>query len=658
MSSPEFQQWNLSLYTDTDTPQVVPVTKDRLTIGRELDNDITLDDSQISRHHLTLTRQGEQLIVEDMQTANGTLVNDQPLTEPYTLQSGDVIRLGAVVIRVELITRPVPQSRLKTDIYPAPARPSRGWLWLAILAAILGLVVLLGLGMLGLGWFLASSRPVVVETPTGQPVQLDVPQVIIVQGPAQNSSVQVHQSVMIQAIASDRSGVTRMELWVNDQKVSEIASQLAQNAPSMTAGFQWSSDTPGTYTLQVRAYNRQSLVGMAALASLNVVGEPDTPTPEPTLTPTATPISPTPTVTPAPPSPTPTPTSTATPTPIPPTPLPALTINAPALNVRSGPGAQYEVIGQISRGSRPEIVGQANTGQGLWWQIRFPEALGGVGWVSGAPRFAAAANAANVPQVSLPPPATVPPTSTPSPSPTPTATPTSLTVIRAAEGKTLLIVGNRSLINQPARLTLSGGKSVGGGREIDPPPNGEIRLTLEPDFYRALWSAPWNSFTRGADFTAVAGKVMVMWIVPEEGRTMTEVYDELVVGGAPAATPVSEAATPVPAAPVSGNYIAPSGKALLVVANRSIANEFGVVTVSGGSFGGGQQLILNANTEMALELVPGSYRTIWTAPAKGGFTAGRDFRVTAGEVILAWIVPESKQVFMQFPGQAAIQINN
>jgi hypothetical protein len=102
-------------------------------------------------------------------------------------------------------------------------------------------------------------------------------------------------------------------------------------------------------------------------------------------------------------------------------------------------------------------------------------------------------------------------------------------VIRAPEGQTLLIVSNRSLANQPVRLTLSGGKSVGGGREIDPPPDQEIQLVLEPDFYRALWSAPLNSFTRGADFTAAPDKVMVMWVVPEQGRSDIEIYDELII---------------------------------------------------------------------------------------------------------------------------------
>ncbi|MCB9105006.1 MAG: hypothetical protein H6633_12305 [Anaerolineales bacterium] len=82
------------------------------------------------------------------------------------------------------------------------------------------------------------------------------------------------------------------------------------------------------------------------------------------------------------------------------------------------------------------------------------------------------------------------------------------------------------------------------------------------------------------------------------------------------------------------------------------------MTVTGGNFGGGELFTLNANTETVLEVVPGTYRTVWSSPANGGVNAGRDFTVTAGEVIFGWIIPEDRTVFMQFPGQPVIQINN
>jgi hypothetical protein len=151
---------------------------------------------------------------------------------------------------------------------------------------------------------------------------------------------------------------------------------------------------------------------------------------------------------------------------------------------------------------------------------------------------------------------------------------------------------------------------------------------------------------------------MVMWIVPEAGRTDIEIYDELTVGGpAPTATPAPVGtATPVP---IAGNYVAPAGKAIFVAANRTLNNSFADLTLSGGSFGGGQLFKLDAGVEIPIELLPGNYRAVWTSPARrGGFSAGREFNVSGRDVILSWIVPDQGQVFMQFPGQEPQQINN
>ncbi len=81
--------------------------------------------------------------------------------------------------------------------------------------------------------------------------------------------------------------------------------------------------------------------------------EPPTATPEP---PTATPVPPTPTPEP----PTPTPTAT-------PEPKPEVVVSNPRVNVRSGPGAGFPVLGQVLQGQRLEIVGRDADGE--WWQI-------------------------------------------------------------------------------------------------------------------------------------------------------------------------------------------------------------------------------------------------------------------------------------------------
>jgi pSer/pThr/pTyr-binding forkhead associated (FHA) protein len=644
-ASPSGQtQWQIKIYNGQQLIDTILVTGAVVTIGRELDNDITLDDLEISRHHARLTRQGNQFILEDLNSANGTFINNAPLTEPYILRAGDAVSLGDFKLKFEEIPLNILQARIPTSVQPAITKPARSlWPWI-IAGGVLLVAVLAILAVFAAGWFLRRGQLSPTAEPTPQlTVVANRPIIELTQAPPNNSQVQVNQSMTIQAIASDPSGVSRLELWVNNIKMDQISSSLSQNAPSIAAAFQWSPQSPGDYTLELHAYNQQGLATKLRVSTVTAVGDLLTPTP---LLPTFTPA---PTFTSLPP------TDIPSPTPAPPTPTtgPALLgVKSPVLNVREGPGTQYPQIAQLTQGQEVEIIGQTTNAQGQWWQIALPN---GLGWVAGNSDFVTLSNTGAVPVISPPPLSTATPTSTPTATPTP-APAIRETVIRPPDGKTLLIISNRSALNQPARLTLSGGKSVGGGKEFDPPPNGQLEVVLEPDFYRALWSSPARGgFTRGAEFNAIAGKVMVMWIIPEHGLTETEIYDQLTIGAAPTATP---AATTGSGSQQQGGYHASPGKALLVAGNRSAQNNFAVITISGGNFGGGQQITLDANTETPLELLPGNYRAVWNTPAHNGFSAGKEFTTSSGEIILSWIIPEDGQVFMQFPGQPATQINN
>ncbi|MFN8634246.1 MAG: FHA domain-containing protein [Chloroflexota bacterium] len=68
-------------------------TKTSLTFGRAPTNDIVLDHPQISRNHATLTRQGTELVLQDLGSTNGTYVNGAPVTSAV-LDRNDHIRIG------------------------------------------------------------------------------------------------------------------------------------------------------------------------------------------------------------------------------------------------------------------------------------------------------------------------------------------------------------------------------------------------------------------------------------------------------------------------------------------------------------------------------------------------------------------------------------
>ncbi len=74
-----------------------PVT----TIGRAQGSTIMLDDDYVSTEHAMLTIRANQLWLEDLNSRNGTLLNELPLTESVVLSSGDIISIGGTHFKVE-----------------------------------------------------------------------------------------------------------------------------------------------------------------------------------------------------------------------------------------------------------------------------------------------------------------------------------------------------------------------------------------------------------------------------------------------------------------------------------------------------------------------------------------------------------------------------
>ena len=66
-----------------------------ISLGRNLDNDIIIEDKRVSRHHAQIRFVQGAFFLYDLASANGTMVNNQPI-EQVTLRDGDVISLGGV----------------------------------------------------------------------------------------------------------------------------------------------------------------------------------------------------------------------------------------------------------------------------------------------------------------------------------------------------------------------------------------------------------------------------------------------------------------------------------------------------------------------------------------------------------------------------------
>jgi hypothetical protein len=70
-----------------------PLATAELTIGRAEQSDIPLADPGVSRNHARVVREGDDFIIEDLRSTNGTDVNGQPIRR-RRLANGDMLKLA------------------------------------------------------------------------------------------------------------------------------------------------------------------------------------------------------------------------------------------------------------------------------------------------------------------------------------------------------------------------------------------------------------------------------------------------------------------------------------------------------------------------------------------------------------------------------------
>jgi YVTN family beta-propeller protein len=160
---------------------------------------------------------------------------------------------------------------------------------------------------------------------------------VVINAPLNNSEVRLGEVVSVRSVATDDTGVTRVELWVDDALLASELSPAAQGQAHFSVAQNWTPQALGSHRILARAYNAAGNMGESPPITLIVTGEP--PGPQPTLPgpqatepgppptqppPQGTPPGPPPTQAPPPTQPPPQPTQPppATQPPGPPTPTP------------------------------------------------------------------------------------------------------------------------------------------------------------------------------------------------------------------------------------------------------------------------------------------------------------------------------------------------
>ena len=90
----------LLLYRDIQNNFIeVELPQEGGIVGYGADNFIVLDAIGISGKHMRLSSKGEQLFIEDLQSLNGTYINQKLLSEKTQLSDGDVVQIGLLQLR-------------------------------------------------------------------------------------------------------------------------------------------------------------------------------------------------------------------------------------------------------------------------------------------------------------------------------------------------------------------------------------------------------------------------------------------------------------------------------------------------------------------------------------------------------------------------------
>lgn len=82
------------------------LAKENLTLGRDANNDIVIEDSEISRQHLRVLWKGNGYAVQDLGSTNGTRINGgERIQGEVALQPGQALMLGdAIILSYEAIS--------------------------------------------------------------------------------------------------------------------------------------------------------------------------------------------------------------------------------------------------------------------------------------------------------------------------------------------------------------------------------------------------------------------------------------------------------------------------------------------------------------------------------------------------------------------------
>lgn len=120
------KSYKLILESGPNSGTEYPLEKDELYLGRDVNNDVVINDAEVSRRHARLVRQGDDYYFEDMGSTNGTFILGQRLSSPTLLLPnakitiGEKVQISYIAESIDPTATVVAQRRMEMPVQRPP----------------------------------------------------------------------------------------------------------------------------------------------------------------------------------------------------------------------------------------------------------------------------------------------------------------------------------------------------------------------------------------------------------------------------------------------------------------------------------------------------------------------------------------------------------
>ena len=83
---------------------------EKTTVGRVEDNTFQIAEPSVSSHHCEVLLRGNDVVIKDLNSTNGTFINGEKITES-PIKPGQILRLGQIEMRLETDTPAAPSKK-------------------------------------------------------------------------------------------------------------------------------------------------------------------------------------------------------------------------------------------------------------------------------------------------------------------------------------------------------------------------------------------------------------------------------------------------------------------------------------------------------------------------------------------------------------------